>query len=106
MVESTPSDAAVTINEKNDEDTIDKLVREDSEEAYRENNDAQIGDTIEFKSRVTVVARSVNVKVHDTMYEGLTLNANSIKLYSLLYIIRYKGPFCSHSTPFRLMKIK
>ena len=82
MVESTPSDAAVTINEKNDEDTIDKLVREDSEEAYRENNDAQIGDTIEFKSRVTVVARSVNVKVHDTMYEGLTLNANSIKLYT------------------------
>lgn len=82
MVESTPSNAAVTINEKNEEDTIEKLVREDSEEEYGENNDAQIGDTVDFKSKVTVVARSINVKVHDTMDEGLTLDTTSIKLYT------------------------
>ena len=82
MIESTPSKAAVTINEKNEEDSIEKTVKEDSTQEYGESNDAQVGDTIEFKSKVTVAARSINVKVHDTMDSGLTLNPNSIKLYT------------------------
>ena len=82
MIESTPSKAAVTINEKNEEDSIEKTVKEDSTQEYGESNDAQVGDTIEFKSKVTVAARSINVKVHDTMDSGLTLNPDSIKLYT------------------------
>ena len=80
MIDTTPGD--VTINEKNEEDTIDKTVKEDSTGVYGDSNDVQVGDTVEFKSVLTVVPRSVNVKVHDTMDSGLTLNAGSIKVYS------------------------
>lgn len=80
MIESTPSNAAVTINEKNEDDTIDKQVQEGGN--YGTKNDAQIGDTVYFKSIVTIAARSVNVKVHDTMDSGLTLNPDSIKLFT------------------------
>ena len=82
MVESTPSTAAVKIKEKNEEDSIEKTVKEDSNQDYGDENDAQIGDTIEFKSKVTIAARSINVVIHDTMDAGLTLNADSIKLYT------------------------
>ena len=80
MIDTTPGN--VTINEKNDEDTIHKTVKEDSNDIYGESNDAQIGDTVEFKSEVTIVPRSINVKVHDTMDSGLTLNPNSFKFYT------------------------
>ena len=43
MIESTPSKAAVTINEKNEEDSIEKTVKEDSTQEYGESNDAQVG---------------------------------------------------------------
>jgi len=80
MIETTPAEAAVTINEKNEEDTIDKKVKEG--DTYGTNSDAQVGDTVEFKSEVTIVPRSVNVKIHDTMDSGLTLNTSSIKVYT------------------------
>ena len=80
MIDTTPGD--VEINEKNEEDTIEKSVKEDSTDAYGESNDAQVGDTVEFKSEVNIVPRSIKVKVHDTMDSGLTLNANSIKIYT------------------------
>ena len=80
MIDTTPGN--VTINEKNEEDTIEKEVKEDSTGTYGESNDAQVGDTVEFKSVVNVVPRSINVKVHDKMDSGLTLNASSIKVYS------------------------
>jgi len=82
MADTTPSKNAVTINEKNPDDTIDKEVKEDSTGNYGSSNDAQVGDTVEFKSVLKVVPRSINVKVHDTMDPGLTLNASSIKVYS------------------------
>lgn len=80
MIDTTPG--AVTMNEKNEEDTIEKKVMEDSTGAYGTSNDAQVGDTVEFKSTVTIVPRSVNVKIHDTMDSGLTLNVDSIKVYT------------------------
>ena len=80
MIDTTPGN--VEINEKNSEDTIDKKVKEDSTGNYGTENDAQVGDTIEFKSVATIVPRSVNVKIHDTMDSGLTLNADSIKVYT------------------------
>jgi hypothetical protein len=53
MIDTTPG--AVTMNEKNEEDTIEKKVMEDSTGAYGTSNDAQVGDTVEFKSTVTIV---------------------------------------------------
>ena len=82
MVDTTPANPAVTIHEKNEEDSIVKTVKEDKTGEYGETNDAQIGDTVEFKSVVTIAARSINVKIHDTMDSGLTLNPNSIKVYT------------------------
>ena len=81
MIETTPDKTAVTINEKNEKDTIEKTVKEDSG-TYGTSNDAQIGDTVEFKSVANIVPRSVNVKIHDTMDSGLTLNPSSIKIYT------------------------
>ncbi|MBE6994734.1 MAG: LPXTG cell wall anchor domain-containing protein [Ruminococcaceae bacterium] len=82
MIETTPDENAVTVNEKNSDDTIEKEVKEDSTGEYGEENDAQVGDTVEFKSTATIVPRSINVVIHDTMTEGLTLNPTSIKVYT------------------------
>ena len=87
MIETTPDSKAVTVNEKNEKDTIEKTVKEDSTGNYGESNDAQVGDTVEFKSVATIVPRSIKVKIHDTMDSGLTLNPSSIKVYST-----YVGP--------------
>ena len=78
MVDTTPGN--VTINEKNDVDSIEKEVKEDSTGNYGSTNDAQIGDKVEFKTIATITPRSVNVKIHDTMSAGLTFN-NDIKIY-------------------------
>ena len=83
MIETTPSKNKVEINEKNDVDTIEKSVQEDSSQAWGTQNDAQIGDTVHFKSVVKIVPRSVNVVVHDKMDDGLTFSGNSdIKLFT------------------------
>ena len=82
MVDTTPANPAVTIHEKNEEDSIVKTVKEDKTGEYGETNDAQIGDTVEFKSVVTIAARSIHVVIHDTMDNGLTLNPSSIKIYT------------------------
>ena len=76
MIETTPSNSEVTVNEKNELNSIDKTVKEDSTGNYGINNDSQIGDVVEFKSIVTVVPRSVNVKIHDTMTDGLTFSSS------------------------------
>ena len=81
MIETTPSSSAVTINEKNDADNIHKSVKEDSNGEWGGSNDAQIGDTVYFKSVVDIAARSVKVVIHDIMDDGLTLHADSIKVY-------------------------
>ena len=83
MIDTTPANSAVTMNEKNSVDTITKEVQEDSTSTWGENNDAQIGDIVNFKSKVTVVPRTVNLVIHDTMDRGLTFSGNdSIKLYT------------------------
>lgn len=79
MIDTTPGN--VTINEKNEGNTIEKVVMEDSHGNYGKSNDAQIGDTVEFKSTADIAPRSINVKIHDIMDDGLTLNASSIKVY-------------------------
>ena len=79
MIDTTPGDVEMT--EKNDVDTIEKEVKEDSTGNYGTTNDAQIGDKIEFKTIAAITPRSVKVKIHDTMSDGLTFN-NDIKIYT------------------------
>jgi LPXTG-motif cell wall-anchored protein len=83
MTETTPDKVAVTVNEKNLEDTIEKEVKEDSSGKYGESNDAQIGDTVEFQSTVKIVKGTRNVVVHDKMTDGLTYTAGSVAIDGL-----------------------
>lgn len=70
------------MEEKNEKPTNVKTVEEDSTSQYGEKNDADIGQTVNFKSTVTLPKGSENVTYHDTMSNGLTLTANSIKVYT------------------------
>ena len=83
MTETTPDASAVTIAEKNPEDTVEKQVQEDSTSTWGETNDAQIGDTVYFQSTVTLLPNTTNVVYHDTMDAGLTFNTGSVAIDGL-----------------------
>lgn len=74
MIETTPDSTNVTVNDKNPVDTIKKEVKEG--EAWVTENDAQVGETVEFKSTATLNPHTTNVKIHDTMDSGLTYNGD------------------------------
>ena len=79
MIETTPDKPYATVEEKNPVDTITKQVKEDSkpeEEAWGIENDAQVGDKVEFKSVATILKNTRNVKIYDTMDEGLTYSGD------------------------------
>ena len=62
----------VTIKEKNGKPTIEKEVKENSTNKFGEENDASIGDIVEFQATVRVVdGAPVNYVVHDVMSNGL-----------------------------------
>ena len=61
-----------TIDEKNAEPSNVKTVEEDSNHKYGEKNDADIGQTVNFKSTITAQAGAENYVFHDKMSEGLT----------------------------------
>ena len=62
----------VEMEEKNEAPTNVKTVEEDSTGVYGEKNDADMGQTIEFKSTITAQAGAENYVFHDTMGPGLT----------------------------------
>ena len=68
----------VTMEEKNEAPTNEKLVEEDSMvgkegvDAWGTTNDADIGQTVNFKSTITAQAGAENYVFHDTMSAGLT----------------------------------
>ena len=62
----------VTIKEKNVEPTNEKQVEEDSNKLYGSVNDADIGQTVNFKSTITAQAGAENYVFHDKMSAGLT----------------------------------
>lgn len=62
----------VTIEEKNDKPSNVKTVEEDSTGAYGSTNDADIGQTVNFKSTITAQAGAENYVFHDKMSGGLT----------------------------------
>lgn len=76
MIETTPDNPSASVGEKNPVDTITKQVKEDSTGVYGETNDAQVGDTVEFKSVATILKNTRNVKIYDTMDEGLTYSGD------------------------------
>lgn len=78
MIDTTPDKEAVEINEKNPNPSVDKTVKEDSTDTFGDANDAQIGDTVEFKTEIKVQKGAKNYVLHDVMDDGLTLNADSI----------------------------
>lgn len=62
----------VVMEEKNEVPTNVKTVEEDSTGDYGETNDADIGQTVNFKSTITAQAGAENYVFHDTMSAGLT----------------------------------
>ena len=62
----------VVMEEKNQVPVNVKTVEEDSTGNYGEKNDADIGQTVNFKSTITAQAGAENYVFHDTMSAGLT----------------------------------
>ena len=62
----------VTIKEKNAVPTNEKKVEEDSNNTYGSTNDADLGQTVNFKSTITAQAGAENYVFHDKMSAGLT----------------------------------
>ena len=71
---------AVEMYEKNEGPGINKEVQEDSTGKWGDENTAEIGDTVEFKTTITAKAGAESYVLHDVMSKGLTLNAGSIKV--------------------------
>ena len=75
----------IDIHEKNVVPSNDKQVQEDSKEngtgkGWGKTNDADIGQTVNFKSTITAQAGAQNYVFHDTMSAGLTFDENSVKV--------------------------
>ena len=81
MVETTPQQSTVTVNEKNPNPTIKKEVEEGS--SFGQNNSAQIGDTVNFRVKINVKKGAKNYVMHDKMEDGLTFNKDSVQIASL-----------------------
>ena len=67
---------SVIMEEKNEVPTNVKTVEEDSTGNYGEKNDADIGQTVNFKSTITAQAGAENYVFHDKMSEGLTFGGS------------------------------
>lgn len=69
----------VTIQEKNAKPTAEKEVQENSTQKWGKTNDANIGDTVNFKTTINVVdGQPKDYILHDTMSEGLTFKTDSV----------------------------
>lgn len=66
---------SVTIKEKNGEPTVDKKVQENSNGTWGKTNDANVGDTVNFRTTINVVdGQPKDYVLHDTMSDGLTFD--------------------------------
>jgi len=68
----TTTNPNASINAKNGEPTIDKTVQEDSTEQWGDRNTADIGQTVKFRTTISVHAGAENYVLHDKMSAGLT----------------------------------
>ena len=84
IVDTTPTNPAATVNEKNSDHTLDKQVQEDSDSTWSKANSAQIGDTVNFKTTINVKKGAKNLVMHDKMEDGLTFSgADSVAIAGL-----------------------
>lgn len=70
----------VEIKEKNDKPSIEKKVQEDANNTWGDSNTAQIGETVNFQSTVTVGKGVISYVLHDKMSSGLTFDTTSVKV--------------------------
>ena len=68
------------IEEKNGEPTVEKEVEELPAGSWGEENSASIGDTVNFRTTITVRSGAQNYVLHDVMNKGLALVENSIEV--------------------------
>ena len=78
LVALDTTDKAVTVVDKNPTTELDKEVQENSTEEWGKENDANIGDTVNFHSTFVKRAGIVNYVVHDNMDAGLTFDPESV----------------------------
>lgn len=71
LTSSAPND---TIKEKNEVPSVDKEVLENSNKEWGPDNNASIGDTVNFQTTITVAKGAKNYIYHDKMDPGLTFN--------------------------------
>lgn len=74
-IDSTNPNA--TINDKNDVPTVEKEVKEDSNNTYGKQNDAEYGQTVEFQTTISAKAGAVGYVLVDKMDAGLTFDGLS-----------------------------
>ena len=80
-VGTTPGTPNPVIQEKNEVPTNVKTVEEDSTGKYGSTNDADIGQTVNFKSTITAKPGAENYVFEDTMSAGLTYKDDA-KVYT------------------------
>lgn len=71
----TTTNPDASINAKNHIPTHDKQVEEDSTKQYGDNNTADIGQIITFRTTINVHAGAENFVLHDIMSSGLTFKS-------------------------------
>ena len=74
---------SVEMFEKNEPPHINKQVKEDSTGNWGDENTAEIGDTVEFKTTISAKKGAESYVLHDAMSAGLTLDPDSITVANL-----------------------
>ena len=75
LCELNTTKPSVEIADKNERPTIEKKVQEDSDEKWGDVNDADIGQTVNFKSTVSAKPGAQNYVVHDKMDAALKFDS-------------------------------
>ena len=69
--------ANVTMHEKNSIPQIEKEVQEDSTSDYGDDNDADVGDVVNFQTTITAERGGINYVLHDKMNDGLDFDEDA-----------------------------
>lgn len=73
----------VTMQEKNEVPSQTKEVQEDSDNSWGDENTAEIGDTVNYRTTISAKKGAQGYVLHDVMSAGLTLNENSVMVAGL-----------------------
>lgn len=73
----------VTMQEKNEVPSQTKEVQEDSDNSWGDENTAEIGDTVNYRTTIKAKPGAQGYVLHDVMSTGLTLNENSVTVTGL-----------------------